>query len=155
MTENNESQIRTWGMLAHLSSLVWIPLAFIGLSFPVLNILGPLIVWVAKKNEHPFIDANGKESLNFQLSFTLYNFIVALILVVVGVILGLTVLTTANRSSEGQTGSAGILGIGLVGVSVLLAVILAIFQLVVVILASLKAKNGEFYRYPLTIRFLR
>ncbi|MFB2935885.1 DUF4870 domain-containing protein [Aerosakkonemataceae cyanobacterium BLCC-F154] len=155
MTHSNETEeIRTWGMWAHLSSLVWIPLMFVGLSFPVLNIIGPLIVWLYKRKDHEFIDAQGKESLNFQLSFTLYNFILALILIVVGVIIGLTVITAPNQPTDSQAGGA-VFGLGLVGFSFLLAVILAIAQLILVIIAARKAKKGEFYVYPLTIRFLR
>lgn len=155
MTQDYETkQIRTWGMLAHLSSLVWIPLMFIGLSFPVLNIIGPLIVWLYKRKDHEFIDAQGKESLNFQLSFTLYNFILALILIVVGVIIGLTLITAPDQPSDNQSGNI-LFGLGLVGFSFLLTVILAIAQLILVIIASLKAKQGDFYRYPITIRFLR
>ncbi|OKH31886.1 hypothetical protein NIES2119_27680 [[Phormidium ambiguum] IAM M-71] len=155
MTHDNETEeIRKWGMWAHLSSLVWIPLMFVGLSFPVLNIVGPLIVWLYKRKDHEFIDEQGKESLNFQLSFTLYNFILALILIVVGVIIGLTLITAPDQPTDTQTGGT-LFGLGLVGLSFLLAILLAIAQLILVIMASLKAKEGDFYRYPLTIRFLR
>ncbi|MBE9228973.1 DUF4870 domain-containing protein [Phormidium sp. LEGE 05292] len=141
-------------MWAHLSSLVWIPLMFVGLSFPVLNIVGPLIVWLYKRKDHEFIDEQGKESLNFQLSFTLYNFILSLILIVIGVIIGLTLITAPDQPNNNQTGGT-LFGLGLVGFSFLLVLILAIAQLILVIMASLKAKKGDFYRYPLTIRFLR
>ncbi|MGA9378107.1 MAG: DUF4870 domain-containing protein [Phormidium sp.] len=155
MTQDYETEeIRNWGMWAHLSSLAWIPLMFVGLSFPVLNIIGPLIVWLYKRKDHEFIDAQGKESLNFQLSFTLYNFILALILIVVGVIIGLTLITAPDQPNDNQSGNI-LFGLGLVGLSFLLTVILAIAQLILVIIASLKAKKGEFYVYPLTIRFLR
>lgn len=152
MTHNNDTEeIRKWGMWAHLSSLAWIPLMFVGLSFPVLNIVGPLIVWLYKRKDHEFIDEQGKESLNFQLSFTIYNFIIFLVVVVIGVIIGLSFLTAPTQPDATQTGGA----LGLVGFSFLLAIILAITNLILVIKAALKAKEGEFYRYPLTIRFLR
>ncbi|MFB2835975.1 DUF4870 domain-containing protein [Floridanema evergladense] len=155
MRQNNESQeVLNWGMWTHLSSLIWIPLMFVGLSFPVLNIVGPLLVWLYKRKDHEFIDEQGKESLNFQLSFTLYNFILALILIVVGVIIGLTLITAPDQPTDAQAGGT-LFGLGLVGLSFLLAIILAIAQLILVINAALKAKKGEFYRYPLTIRFLR
>lgn len=155
MRQDNETEeVLNWGMWAHLSSLVWIPLMFVGLSFPVLNIVGPLIVWLYKRKDHEFIDEQGKESLNFQLSFTLYNFILALILIVVGVIIGLTLITAPDQPNNTQSGNI-LFGLGLVGFSFLLTVILAIAQLILVIIASRKAKKGEFYVYPLTIRFLR
>jgi uncharacterized Tic20 family protein len=66
----------TWGMLCHLTSLA----AYIGIPFG--HILGPLIVWLIKKDEDPFVDDQGKESLNFQISMTLYILIAALFIVV-------------------------------------------------------------------------
>ena len=72
MFDNINEEARTWGMWCHLASLVGIVLSFIGIP-PVLliNILGPLVVWLWRKNEHPFIDDQGKESINFQISLTL------------------------------------------------------------------------------------
>lgn len=63
--------VRRWGMLCHLSAL----LALVGV--PLGNLVGPLIVWLMKKNEFPFVDAQGKESLNFQMSMTLYGVVAA------------------------------------------------------------------------------
>ena len=51
---------RMWGMLAHLSSLI---AGVVGLPF-----LGPLVVWMMKKEESPFVADQAKEALNFQLA---------------------------------------------------------------------------------------
>lgn len=59
-----DSESRTWGMLAHLSALA-------GYIIPAGNILGPLIVWLIKKDQMPFVNDQGKESLNFQITVTL------------------------------------------------------------------------------------
>lgn len=56
------SEQKTWGMLCHLLALT--PLVGI---VPGL-ILGPLVVWLLKKNEMPFVDDQGKESMNFQIT---------------------------------------------------------------------------------------
>ncbi len=58
------SEERTWALFAHLSALV-------GFVIPFGNLLGPLIVWQVKKNEMPFVDEQGKEALNFQITVTL------------------------------------------------------------------------------------
>ena len=63
-----EKEQRTWGMLCHL-------LGFTGYLVPFGNILGPLIIWLIKKDEMPFVDDQGKEALNFQLSFILALFV--------------------------------------------------------------------------------
>ena len=55
---------RNLGMLCHL-------LALSGILIPFGNIIGPLIVWLMKKKEVPFVDDQGKESLNFQITATL------------------------------------------------------------------------------------
>jgi uncharacterized Tic20 family protein len=67
----------TWAMLCHLSALA-------GYVIPLGNIFGPLVVWQLKKNEHPFIDEQGKEALNFQITIIIM-LVVAGILVCVGV----------------------------------------------------------------------
>lgn len=78
---------RLWGMLAHLASLS----GFIGIPFG--GILGPLIIWMIKKNEFPFVDKQGKEALNFQISLIIYGLVSALLIFIfVGIILLIAVL---------------------------------------------------------------
>jgi uncharacterized Tic20 family protein len=57
---------RQWGMFCHLSALIGHLLLGFG------HIVGPLIIWLVKKDQMPFVNQEGKESLNFQLSCTLY-----------------------------------------------------------------------------------
>lgn len=155
MTQDNDREARNWAMWCHLSSLAWLPfflLAFvIPLPIPFLNILGPLFVWLAKKNQHPLIDNHGKESLNFQISLTLYSigaFVVFLLLL--GVTCGIA-LTSSSSTNELLWPILAVLGI----VSGVFFLIVGILQLVLVIFAAIKAKKGEFYHYPYTMRFLR
>ena len=69
----------TIGMLCHLLSLTLL------LGVPLGNILVPLIVWLIKRDEDQFVDLCGKESLNFQISMTIYMVIAGfLILLFVG-----------------------------------------------------------------------
>ena len=72
-----EKNARTWAMLCHLSGLA----LFVGIPFG--NIIGPLVVWLVKKDEFPFVDEQGKESLNFQISITIYAFVAALLVFIV------------------------------------------------------------------------
>ena len=98
-------QSRNWGMLCHLSALS----AFVGVPFG--HLAGPLLVWLIKRNEYPYVDEQGKESLNFQLSMTLYGIIAAiLVFVVVGVFLLLAlgvlnivaVIVASVRANDGR-----------------------------------------------------
>ncbi|HEX8341713.1 MAG TPA: DUF4870 domain-containing protein [Tepidisphaeraceae bacterium] len=111
-----DKDARLWGMLAHLSSLV-------GLVIPFGSFIGPLTVWLIKKNEIPFADEQGKESLNFQLT--------VLIALVVSFVLMFVLI--------------GFILLPLVGIA----------ALVFIIIASVKANNGEHYRYPVSIRFIK
>lgn len=82
MAENTNNQSSQWGMICHLAALA----GFVGIPFG--NLLGPLIVWLIKKEEYPFVDEQGKESLNFQISMTIYAFVALLLcLVLIGFIL--------------------------------------------------------------------
>jgi len=85
-------------------------------------VVGPLVVWFLKKGEDEFIDEQGKEAVNFQLSMILYYI------------------------------GAAILSLVLIGIPILIG--LFIFQLVEIILGSVRAKEGVSYKYPLTIRFI-
>ena len=75
------AEAKQWGMFAHLSALV-------GFIIPLGTVLGPLVVWQMKKAEFPFVDDQGKEALNFQIT-VLIAFIACIILsfVVIGLLL--------------------------------------------------------------------
>jgi uncharacterized Tic20 family protein len=112
---------RMWGMLCHLSSLATFVLPSFG------NIIGPLVVWLIKKDVYQFVDVNGKESLNFQISMSIYLWVSTIVLMLTcfgSVLLFITVPA------------------------------LLIAEVVLAVIASLKANQGELYRYPLTLRFL-
>ncbi len=117
----------TWGMLAHLSALIG---ALVTGTFGGWGcFLGPLIVWLVKKDTMPFVNAQGKEALNF-------NITIAIILLILAVF---SVLT---------------LGLGLF-LTIPLWIIIGVYWLVCTILAAVRANRGVAYRYPLTFRFLR
>lgn len=70
---------RMWAMLAHISAIA-------GFIFPFGNIIGPLLIWILKKEEFPFVDDQGKEALNFQISITVYVIVsIILVFVLIGI----------------------------------------------------------------------
>lgn len=148
-------QERNWAIACHLSSLAWIPLSIVGVgAIPFINLIAPGLVWYFKKDESKLIDDHGKESLNFQISMTIYGFAASILLVVLFFIVA--VFLFAIGASEGNPIAVmfGIFsGLGLIlGITILVAI--AIFQIVVVIFAALKAKEGGMYRYPFNLRLL-
>ncbi|HOP80874.1 MAG TPA: DUF4870 domain-containing protein [Armatimonadota bacterium] len=70
------SDERLWGMLCHLSALAILIIPYIG------AVIGPLVVWLLKKDQYPFVDDQGKESLNFQISILIYSTISAILAIV-------------------------------------------------------------------------
>ena len=106
----------TMAMLCHLLSLT----QFI---IPIGNIVGPLILWLVKKDQDAFVDATGKEVLNFQISMTIYALVCLLLM--------------------------------LVFIGIILLPILMIVNVVFTIVAGIKANDGELYKYPFTIQFIK
>jgi uncharacterized Tic20 family protein len=147
-----KAEDRTWAMWCHLSSLAWILLLLfaIPLPFVIANLIGPLICWLAKKDDSAFIDAHGRESLNFQISMTLYGFIFIGLLIVVAFFLLLSGVLAAD---SGNVLGFIITGFGFIGL-LIIGVLFGVFQLALAIYAGIKAKQGQMYRYPLTLRFL-
>ncbi len=111
------TNVRTWNILCHASALLGVFFHFPG------HLLGPFIVWLAKRDDSPEIDAHGKEALNFQISMLIYN---AVAVVFCLVLIGFFFLA-----------------------------ILWVLNAVFVIVASIQASDGKFYRYPMTIRFIQ
>ena len=68
-------------MFAHLAAIA-------GIIVPFGNIIGPLIIWQVKKDEFPFVDDQGKEALNFNITVAI-AFVAALVLtlILIGVLL--------------------------------------------------------------------
>jgi len=122
ITQNDKN----YSSITHLSS-------FSGWFFPFGNIIVPLVLWSVRKNESSYIDTHGKSAVNFQLSFLLYGFLLALLFVPI-------VIFT--------------LGLGLI--AIIIGIIPALLlKIALIIIASMKASNGEFYKYPFTIEFIK
>jgi uncharacterized Tic20 family protein len=81
------SEERMWGMLCHLTALSGFLTG--GLGF----ILGPLIVWLIKKDQFRFVNDQGKESLNIQISMMIYSIISGLLIIIgIGVVFLLAIV---------------------------------------------------------------
>ncbi len=128
MSESSELQARNWGIFCHLSALaLWV-------GVPFGNIVIPLLIWLIKKDEMPLVNAEGKESLNFQISISIY----ALIISIVGI-------ATIFIEYESE----------FLWPFALLLFVLALSQIVLVIIAAVKVSRGTPFKYPLTMRFIK
>lgn len=67
---------RNWAMLCHLSGFA------LYLLPPYGQIAAPLLIWLLKREASAFIDEQGREAVNFQISITLYFFLSGLLIVV-------------------------------------------------------------------------
>ena len=103
---------RTFGMLAHLLGLFT-------------SFLGPLIIWLVKKGEHPFIDDQAKEALNFQLT----------LLIAYAAALPISLVTC--------------------GYGALLYPALFVLQIILGVIGTVKSNGGECFRYPFAIRLIK
>ena len=108
---------KMWGMLCHLTSLAGYT------CIPLGNIIGPLIVWLIKKDEYAFVDDQGKESLNFQITLTIALVFAALSLFVL--------------------------------IGIILLPLVWLIGLILSIIGTINANNGQWYRYPFAIRLIK
>jgi uncharacterized Tic20 family protein len=99
-------------------------LALTGLIIPFGHILGPVIVWMVGKGDSDFVNEHGKASINFQMSFTIFFFISVALILLIGPI------------------------------AVAMIAGLLLYAVVMIIVNSVKAHNGEDGAYAVTITFL-
>jgi uncharacterized Tic20 family protein len=137
-------EARNWATLCHLAVLA-------GFVVPFGHLLGPLVVWLMKRNEHPLVDQHGKDALNFQISVFIYEVSVILTGIVIAVIAGIA-LAPHHRGDPGQPPLAvfsSFMGF------VFCAVCMNLVNVVLAIIAGIKASGGERFRYPLALPILR
>lgn len=120
---------RTYALLLHLSSLSWL------LSIP--GFIGPLVMWLVRKERSPFVDAHGRSALNFQISLFVYAVAAMVLFMVVAV------------------ATLGLGALLLVPLYILAGLVAMVLVVLLPVLAGVKANAGQPYDYPLAIRFIR
>jgi len=119
---------------------------------PLGSILGPLLFWLIWRDKSKFIDYHGKEALNFNISVLIYK----ILIVVVGLIMFFSPLVAGlHQIDEGGNPFALFFSIpGLVLFASGLG-LLELLWLILIIVAAIKAGNGEYYKYPFTLRLIK
>ena len=131
------TDVNTWAMWCHLSALG-------GLVFPFGNVLGPLVLWLTKRDEIPEVDVNGKEALNFQITMTGAS---------VGVWFVSLLLTIATIALPSE--AATMTSVLVSGIELLSFVGIAAIWIASVTQASIAANKGETYTYRYSLRLIK
>ncbi|WP_132011774.1 DUF4870 domain-containing protein [Flavobacterium sp. 90] len=151
METSSERNTATFTHLSTLSQYI----------IPFGNYIFPILIWSSYKDKSEFVNHHGKQALNFQLSVLLYTLILALIAIpifIAVVFQNLPVEAIFNNDdfyirNFNFQGNIGLLSIG--ATAVVLFGVLKFVEFFLVIYASIKASNGELYKYPLTINFIK
>jgi uncharacterized Tic20 family protein len=126
---------------------------------PFGNYIFPILIWSSKKDKSEFVDYNGKQVLNFQLSLFLYSLLLIAIAIPIFII---TVFKNVPFNSvihdesfvlNNFDNSIGLLTIGILAVIIFGCLKIAEFFLI--IYAAIKTSNGERFKYPITIAFIK
>ena len=148
MLDNHQKNIATF---IHLST-------FSRFIIPFGNFIGPIVLWVANKGKSEFIDSHGKQIINFQISILLYAIIIGTLTIpffIFKIFNGIDFIDFNGFESFhiniGKPSPLLYIG-GFLGA---FAVIGFIIELALIVIASLKARDGEYYKYPFTINFLK
>ncbi|MDO1500115.1 DUF4870 domain-containing protein [Winogradskyella maritima] len=148
MPDNHQKNIATF---IHLST-------FSRFLIPFGNFIGPIVLWVANKDKSEFVDQHGKQAINFQISILLYALIIGTISIpffIFKFFHGIDFIDFNGfdnfHLNIGKPSPLLYIGGGL-GILAFLGFLL---ELVFIIKASLSARDGNTYTYPLTIQFLK
>ncbi len=160
MTETLSKHERNLGAVIHAST-------FCRFLIPFGNFLAPLVLWLANREEKEFVDFNGRQVLNFQISMLLYSIILGILSLpfIFGSFPGILEFDGWNsfywnpfrdihfnfdsgRFRHGQL-------LWSVGVAGALQLVLFLLNLVLSILGTVRSNEGQYFTYPLTIKFIR
>ena len=140
--------------LIHLSTLTQY-------LIPFGNYIFPIVIWSSTKDKSEYINVQGKNAINFQLSLFLYSMVLG---VIAFPILFMTVLknvsfTTLFNNNEwilSDLNFANLTGIVVVALTAAVCFFtLKVVEFFLIIYASVKSSNGEDFQYPLTIPFIK
>ncbi|ETN96511.1 DUF4870 domain-containing protein [Zhouia amylolytica] len=147
---------KTLSAIIHLST-------FSKYFIPFGNFILPLVLWTSNKNDSDFVDYNGKQALNFQISILLYSLALGAISVIIALFSAwefvhfVDIFEHNTHQIDIDLDNIFHLGSGLFFIGIIGSLLLGLLVLDVfcTILATIKAKDGIAYKYPLTINFLK
>ncbi|WP_394759457.1 DUF4870 domain-containing protein [Flavobacterium sp.] len=150
LTSNNEKSYSTF---IHLSALT-------KYFIPFGNYILPIVLWGSKKDSSEFINHNGKQILNFQLSMLLYSLLL-LFISIPTLLFSVFSNVSFNEIENGdfiieKLSTGNITGIVLIAIiAIALFCFMKISEFFLIIYAAIKTSEGEYFKYPFTINFLK
>lgn len=139
---------RIWPMMAHLS-------AYAMFVVPFGNIIGPLVVWLAKRDEDSEVDRHGSDSLNFQITYLLINLLVGIGIAIIAVAFGLSAILAFGAQKDAA--GAGIAAGGILSIVIIGCFFggYAILNWILIAVNSVRAYDGRPSVYFPTIKFVK
>lgn len=140
---------KTTSVLIHLAALL-------KYTFPFAGIIAQLLIWTSNKKTQ-FINENGKQALNFQLSLLLYKVIILIVSVPLAIILfkEFSLLSQTTEAENILYMISTSLPAIILGFFLLIYLILPVAELIILIIASVHASNSKVYQYPFSISFIK
>ncbi|MBC7556146.1 MAG: DUF4870 domain-containing protein [Chryseobacterium sp.] len=151
METTNNKNLATFTHLSALSQY----------CIPFGNYIFPIVIWNSNKDKSEFIDFNGKQVINFQLSMFLYSLVLVMIAIPIFLIrvfsnVPLDTIINDGDFMKHHFSLENISGIAIVAVvAIILFISLKVAEFFFIIYASVKASTGEKFEYPLTIPFIK
>ncbi len=160
MTESLTKHERNLSAVIHASTLT-------KFFIPFGNFLLPLVLWLANRKEYEFVDYNGKQALNFQISLLLYSIVIGMVAfpfflgflphIFDGGILDIhdyNMFNNINFHFDSDWFHFGRL-LWPIGIAGMLQIALFVINIVYTILATIRTNEGEVFKYPITIKFIK
>lgn len=148
---NQDKNTRSNAVFIHLSG-------FLKLVFPLLFIIIPIIIWTRNK-ENSFVDKHGRQAINFHISMMIYSLLIIGLFIVWGVFSLADLMAFGELIDKYNDDSLFYFRWAPWMIWLILLTLLSIakffFEIIVMLIATIRASDGKLYRYPLSFQFLK
>ncbi len=139
----SDRDARSWAMFCHLLGFLF----FCGV--PLGNVFGPLVVWMIRGKDSPFVDDQGREAVNFGITM---NIVYLVLLIALISWIGIPIVMVALN--QGLV-AVWALVVGTLSSLLVFFVVFPLVHILLIVVGAVRAANGAYHRYPFTIRFIR
>jgi uncharacterized Tic20 family protein len=128
---------------------------------PFGNFLFPIIIWSTTRDKSEYVNEQGKQTINFQLSLFLYTFVLALIAIPIALVtffnnVSFNAIINNDDLFFENFDFSNLTGVITIAISAIaLFIFMKIAEFFLIIYASVKTSNGDNFKYPLTIPFIK